>query len=241
MQPAVDYLGKDLAVMNFAVNYHRWILDMIRPYLGKRCVEVGAGTGSFSEMVMAGDHGPEQLILVEPSAMASVLRQKFDGMKSVDIVDTTFVECVTELRRARPDSVIYINVLEHIQDDAAELDAVFDVLDPGGRVFIFVPALKFLMGPFDRSVGHYRRYRKRELEQKCRRAGFGVRLSRYIDAPGILPWWIKYKLLGSESLDVTSVTLYDRYCIPIIRRVEQLVPPPIGKNLLVVGEKRSSS
>lgn len=223
--------------MRFAVNYHRWILDMFRPYLGKRWVEVGAGTGLFSEMLLGCK--PERLSLVEPSGMVSALRQKFRLEPSVDIHHATFAGCIPEMTSFRPDSILYINVLEHIEDDDDELKHAFDTLHNRGRAFIFVPALEFLLGPFDRSIGHLRRYRKSALEQKCRRAGFEIVLSKYFDAAGVLPWWIKYKLLGSGTLSARSVHLYDKYCVPVVRLIEKFMTPPLGKNILLVAEKRN--
>jgi SAM-dependent methyltransferase len=137
----------------------------------------------------------------------------------------------------RPDSVIYVNVLEHVEDDEAELRLVAESLAPGGRVFIFVPAFGWLYGSFDRQVGHRRRYTRAGLAAKCERAGFRVVKAVYFDAAGVLPWWLKYRVLRSEKMEPAAVRFYDRVCVPFVRRVEALVPPPLGKNVLLVAEK----
>ncbi|MEO8572924.1 MAG: class I SAM-dependent methyltransferase [Pyrinomonadaceae bacterium] len=232
------YVGTDLEAMSFAENYHRWILSELRPYLGKSLVEVGAGTGSFSELLL--ECRPTSLILVEPSEMVSKLRERISTVKTgatLRILDSSFREVSDEIAGAKPDSVIYVNVLEHIEDDSAELAAVFDALAPGGRVFIFVPAHPWLYGAFDASVGHFRRYRRSELEQRTRAAGFEILVLKYFDFVGIAPWWVKYRLLRSAKLEPKAVELYDRWAVPVTRALESAFTPPTGKNLLMIGEK----
>jgi SAM-dependent methyltransferase len=240
MAEALAYAGDDLESMSLARNYRRWILDLFAPHLGRRVVEVGAGKGSFSELLLA--LGPESLTLVEPSrGMHRLLVEHVGGIPTrarVRVHNDTFAGVARRIaEEERPDSVIYVNVLEHVADDEAELRLVSGVLAPGGRVFVFVPALRWLYGSFDRRVGHRRRYTRGELAAKCERAGLRVVKSVYFDAAGVLPWWLKYRVLRSEKMEPAAVRLYDELCVPVARRVEALVPPPVGKNVLLVAEK----
>jgi phospholipid N-methyltransferase len=239
MKNKIEYIGKDLEAMDFAVNYHRWILEKMSPFLGKNLVEVGAGTGAFSELLLS--TMPKTLSLVEPSEMFSSLQTNLQNetqssklMFFQDIFSNVADKIKTE---QSPDSIIYINVLEHIEDDSAELQIINKTLCDKGRVLIFVPALPFLFSSFDRKIGHFRRYTKKDLEQKCRDAGFNLLLSRYFDVAGIFPWFLKYRLLNSTSMESSMVQLYDRLVVPTAKSLENFVPPPIGKNLLIVGEK----
>ena len=172
------YIGKDLEAMSFAVNYHRWILEEFRPYFGDHIVEVGAGKGSFSALLL--DEKPKTLTLVEPSEMFEQLEiyvSSVDTDTDVILYNSIFRNAVREIVvRGRPDTIVYINVLEHIEDDLGELGAIYETLAPDGRCLIFVPALRSLYGNFDREVGHLRRYAKKELEEKCRAAGFTIEL-----------------------------------------------------------------
>jgi len=242
MSEAPTYAGRDLEAMSFARNYHRWILDLFAPRLGRRLVEVGAGSGSFSELLL--EREPESLTLVEPSAGMHGLLVKHVGSiptrARVRIHNDTFARAARLIEEGgRPDSIIYVNVLEHVADDEGELRLIERTLAPGGRVFIFVPAFQWLYGSIDRQVGHHRRYTRRELEEKCRRAGFRVVESFYFDVAGVLPWWLKYRVLRSEAIEPAAVRFYDRFCVPLMRRVEGLVRPPLGKNVLLVAEKPS--
>lgn len=236
----VEYAGADLEAMNFAENYHRWILDLLKPFLGKHLVEVGAGLGSFSEMLLEGD--PNSLSLVEPSELYGQLSEAFAGNGHRTIVDTyhsIFADVRDEITSKNiPDSIIYINVLEHIEDDEGELRLIYQTLRDGGKCFIFVPALPILYGNFDRKLGHFRRYRKHELEAKCEAAGFKLLKSTYFDLPGIIPWFVKYRIFRSDELGSRAVNLYDRLVVPIARKIESIIKVPIGKNILLIAEKQ---
>ena len=235
----VEYIGKDLEAMNFAVNYHRWILEIIKPLLGKRLVEVGAGTGAFSELLL--ETAPETLSLVEPSEMVDELRINITAQKhptGVTVFSNIFAEVAEQIRiEQSPDSVIYINVLEHIEDDRLELETAHRTLRDKGRIFIFVPALPLLYSEFDKQIGHFRRYRKNELIEKCRNAGFRPILSNYFDISGILPWLVKYRLFKSTRMGGGAIRIYDKFVVPFAKPLETFFTPPIGKNLLIVAEK----
>ncbi len=232
------YSGRELESMDFAVNYHRWILKTFRPFLGTRIVEVGAGSGSFSQLLM--ETVPEALTMLEPSAnlypLLAARLPTFDKAGVGRAYQRTLgdaVECIAP----PPDSVLYVNVLEHIEDDEGELAAVHALLSPGGRVLIFVPANRWLMSAMDRQMGHFRRYTLRELTHKCRAAGFQICFSSHFDILGIAPWWLKYRLLGSTTMESGLVRFYDRCVVPISQMVEKAIAPPIGKNVVVVGRK----
>lgn len=237
MSKKVVYVGKDLEAMSFAVNYHKWIFEEFRPFLGKKLVEVGAGTGSFSEMLIQEE--PENLALVEPSKMFEYLEQNISQFKtSTDIhfYNSIFSEIAEQLTE-KPDTIIYVNVLEHIEDDAGELRKVYETLSPGGHCLIFVPAFMSLYGAFDEKVGHFRRYTKNELEAKAKVVGFNIVKSKYFDFAGIFPWYIKYKLLKSDSLEGGAVTAYDKFIVPVTKQFERFLRLPFGKNILTILQK----
>jgi SAM-dependent methyltransferase len=238
---AFAYPGRELEAMSEASNYHRWILAVFAPYLGRHLVEVGAGIGSFSELILS-RHACETLSLVEPSDemyhQLAARARSLPATPSIVTYHANFPEAAPLIgAKLSPDSVIYVNVLEHIADDEAELNAIHNALSDHGRVFIFVPALRWLYGAFDERVGHVRRYTKGELEAKLRRGGFRPIVSRYFDLPGVAPWWIKYRLLKSATMEPGAVRFYDRYIVPVARRVESLINPPVGKNVIVIAEK----
>jgi len=234
MKPADNYYGKDLEAMSNAVNYHRWIIDGFNAYMGKSAIEVGAGSGNFSASLL--DCGVERLIACEPSQnMFALLQKRFAGNDRVVTLNNCLERSIFE-KYSPVDSVIYVNVLEHIKDDQAELNLVYENLRPGAHLLLMVPAFPVLMSGFDRRVGHFRRYLLRDLKNKTEKAGFSMVSARYFDIVGSFIWFIIARLLGR---DITSgnVKLYDSLVIPISKRFEGLLGCPFGKNLLMVVRK----
>ncbi len=239
---AFSYPGRELEAMHGASNYHRWILQVFKPFLGRHLVEVGAGVGSFSELILE-NHACETLSLIEPSGkMFEQLSAYAQTLKTTTQVSTyhgTLSQVMPIIKtKQEPQSIIYVNVLEHISDDLFELNAIRESLAAEGRLFLFVPALSWLYGPFDERVGHVRRYTRGELADKLNRSGFKVLLMKYFDLPGIAPWWIKYRLFKSANMEPAAVKLYDRLVVPATRFLESLIAPPIGKNIIAIAQKR---
>lgn len=238
MQSADQYFGRDLEVMTVARNYNDWILAEISPYLGNSVAEVGAGQGNFTEYLLS--TGIRQLMAFEPSAnMYELLHEKYADDARVSTIND-FFEANTDRLVEQFDSIVYVNVLEHIEDDAEALTHAYQAIRPGGHLVIFVPALSFLYSEMDRMVGHYRRYSRKPLLSLVRAAGFEIERASYFDIAGIVPWYIAYVLLR-QTTSKSHVSLYDRLVVPVMRRVEGWIMPPLGKNLLVIGKKASRS
>ncbi|RLC09757.1 MAG: hypothetical protein DRI24_21305 [Deltaproteobacteria bacterium] len=131
---------------------------------------------------------------------------------------------------------MYINVLEHIEDDAAELVCARHALRTGGYLLLFVPALQWLYSKADTELGHFRRYRMSDLLGLVEKTGFAVEKHRHFDVAGILPWYVNFVLL-KNTFKPGSVALYDKLVVPPMRVIEKYFNPPIGKNLLVIAKK----
>ncbi len=229
------YYGKDLEAMSFAKNYHRWILDEFREFIGKNVAEVGAGTGNFSEFLI--DSGIENLAAFEPSEnMFSQLSEKFKSNKKVSCKNSYF-EDQSHLYNNVFDSIMYINVLEHIENDSEALKHAHQSLRPNGHLLIFVPALKFLFSELDKKVGHFRRYTKGELENVITSSGFNMKTIKYVDIAGIIPWYIAFVLL-KKTTTTSNVSAYDKLIVPIMKKIELNITPPIGKNLIAIAQKK---
>lgn len=227
-----QYFGKDLEAMSFANNYHRWLLAEFLPYIRGSVAEVGAGVGHFSSLIL--EANIKSLMAFEPSSnMYPLLQEALRTDKRAKAINGFFGkeeagECF--------DSVLYVNVLEHIEDDASELVTVRDALSPEGHLLIFVPVLPWLYSEFDRQIGHFRRYTKKGLIDIVHEAGLSIVKERYFDVAGIIPWYINFTFM-KNTISGGSVALYDRMVVPAMRVIEGLVPPPIGKNVLLVARK----
>ena len=133
-----------------------------------------------------------------------------------------------------------VNVLEHIEDDGAALAELYRVLKPGGRLLLFVPALKFLFSELDRLHGHYRRYHLASLKSLVEKNGFGLRYHRYFDLTGVLPWWLINTLGRRTTFNPKIARIYDLYAVPVTRAIENWISPPFGKNIILVAERPSA-
>ena len=218
--------------MSFANNYHRWLIAEFFPYIRGSVAEVGAGVGNVSRLIL--EANIRGLMAFEPSGnMYPLLKEALKTDIRAKPVNGFFGK---EQASECFDSVLYVNVLEHIEDDASELASVRVALAQEGHLLIFVPALPWLYSELDKQVGHFRRYTKKNLVNLVQRAGFSVVKVRYFDVAGIIPWYINFTLL-KNTISGGSVSLYDRLVVPVMRVFEGLVPPPIGKNVLLVARK----
>jgi FkbM family methyltransferase len=234
------YEGGDLEAMLAADNYYRWIFDDIKPYVGKSVIEVGSGVGSFSKLILKTK--PKTVHLIEPSAdmhkqLVKNISDKNSSTTNVHTHNGYLNGSEKSLKASKPDTFIYINVFEHIEDDTAEMKKIADLLEPGGHVIIFVPALGALYSNFDKSIGHFRRYNKKKLKELCDRTGLEITSLSYRDIFGIMSWWLSFVILKRRGLSPSLVKTYDDHFVPVIRAVESKIEMPLGKNLLLIAKK----
>lgn len=228
------YLSTELPSFDNAPNYYAAILKCFAPYLCGHVVEVGAGIGTFSQSLLS---FPQitTLTLVEPAKnLFPILSKKLSRNSKVRFVNGNLQSVASSLSC---DSVVLINVLEHVENDEELLRAIYQVLKPGGAVLLFVPALVCLYGSLDEAFGHIRRYRKGELGSLLTKVGFRVRCLRYFNLPGIVSWFIFGKIFKRTTLSPWSVWLYDRLVMSWIPRFEHRWEPLLGQSMLAVCRK----
>lgn len=232
-----EYFAQDLEAMDSASNYYTWILDAFGPSIGTRILEVGAGSGNFSKRLL--DRNPELLACLEPSDnVASVLEQRLSGVANAEAHRGLLTDHAANWQQ-RYDTIIYINVMEHVEHDAEEVKLALSCLKPGGHLLIFVPALPWLYGKADEMFGHFRRYTKEALVKLFDGTDAEVKRAQYWDIFGVLPWWVSFVLLQKSVMGTGMVKLYDSVVVPIARVFENIITPPVGKNLLLIAQKKS--
>jgi SAM-dependent methyltransferase len=225
------YSGSELDSLAEAVNYYRFIQQHFAPHLGERVVEVGAGIGTFAQYLLRGTT-TKQLTLIEPAENnLPHLRRRFAGDARVTTT-AGYLEAQAESLRA--DSLVAVNVLEHVEDDVAFLRAARRVLAPSGRLLLYVPAVPLIFGPLDRAFEHYRRYTKQLLNVRLRVAGFTPRSIRYVNLPGVFGWFLASTVLRKTTIAPRDVRLYDRYVLPWVSWLDQRIEPPFGQSLIAV-------
>lgn len=230
-----DYLSSELGPMALAHNYYRWIMREFRPHLGNVVCELGAGIGTFSLLLLEEDI--HQLILVEPAHnLFAYLRERFTTEGRVQVVDGGVERHADRLHEGQVDTIVSVNVLEHIDDDRRTLATIAKVLPSGGKLLLFVPALPRLFGSLDETFGHFRRYRKAELAEKATDAGFQVLDLKFMNALGAVSWFVAGHILKSRTISPLMVQCYDRWVIPIVKTIESRVTPPLGQSLILIAQ-----
>jgi SAM-dependent methyltransferase len=226
--------GAELEAVRDAQNYYDAIFSYFAPYLGKRVVEVGAGIGSFSRLLLARALLSE-LTLIEPAEdLFPRLQQQFHADTRVKVINSHFERVADSLA---PDSVVLVNVLEHCRDHEGLLQTIHRILPPGGTLLLFVPALPFLLGSFDKVVGHFRRYTKSSLSSVLKNAKFDIACLRYFNMPGVVTWFLAGRVLRVTSVRHSNVQKYDRWVMPWVSMLEKKWAPPIGQSLLAIARK----
>lgn len=230
----------ELTELSAAGRFTAWIVESLERGLELRrtsdLLEVGAGLGAIAT-ALAHRHADVDVTAIEPAEnVFPRLAERAEAVSNLFVAQQTSTELAAT--GARFDAVVYVNVLEHIADDHAELVTAADLLRGDGRIGVFVPALPALYGSLDYKSGHYRRYTADQLRHALARAGFVDVDVRYVDVLGVVPYWVMYRLFDVRRLDRFSSTGYDRVIVPASRLLQRVVPrPPIGKNLVATARR----
>ena len=231
---AFAYSGSELEVFAAAANWRSYWGDQVRPFLGRRVLEVGAGIGSVTRTLCHAS--VERWVALEPDAgMAGHLaRITADGFPAPVSARHGTVESLDAAERF--DSVLYIDVLEHIEDDAAELERAAARVERNGHIIVLSPAHQFLYTPFDAAIGHHRRYDGAGLRSVGPK-GFSLVSLRYLDSVGMLASLGNRLLLKSAHPKPAQIALWDRWMVPLSRRIDPLFGFRCGKSLMAVWRK----
>jgi len=228
-----DIVYQTLQRMKKLRRYNRWIFSKFRPFLGRRVLEIGSGIGNITKFLLDRD-----LVIatdVEPMYL-TLLKNTFGQYKKFIIGNFDISGSDTgQYRQYHIDSVICFNVLEHIEKDERALENIFNLLEPKGRLLLFVPSHRWLYGSLDQHLGHHRRYGKEELKEKLEKIGFQVILLKHFNRIGILGWYLNGKIFGRKRLPSFQLRIYN-LLVPLFK-IEDLFPLPFGTSLLVIAER----
>ena len=226
--------AETLAIMAAAPNYNNWMYEIIAPYIGRRILEVGSGIGNLSAQML--DAGAKHLVLTDMDEWYRArLRERFGGNPSVR-VDSLMLPDPTAAERFaadRLDTVVALNVVEHIEDDIGALRTMRNMLVPGGRLVILVPAMPAIYGEMDRELGHFRRYGKASLDEAFRTAGFRVDRMLWWNRVGVAGWWFNGRVRKVARIPIDQLKRFDGL-VPMLK-LERFLPLPFGQSLIAVG------
>jgi SAM-dependent methyltransferase len=226
--PDFQYEGDELSLFAGATHWRGYWSGLVKPLLGERVLEVGAGLGSATK-ALCGERQTDWVCLEPDPGMAEHLgREKLPPCVRVVAGDMSALA-----DGERFDAILYIDVLEHIADDRSELKRAAARLRPGGRLIVLAPAHQWLYSPFDKAVGHHRRYTLSAL-RRLTPPGVSVESARYLDSVGLLASAANRFLLKASMPTLAQIRLWDDRMVPVSRHLDGVLGHALGKTALMV-------
>lgn len=227
------YGGAILHALEKARRFNDWMSDTLRPWLGHRVLEVGAGIGNLTccliprDLYVASDLNDSYLDYLRNLAAG----KPYLKVARVDLEDVnTFAQLKTSF-----DTVLCCNVLEHVRDPIASLRNIYETLSPGGRVVLYVPAMQQLYSSLDEALGHRCRYSVEMLERELREVGFEPEHFSRFNRAGVPGWLWNGKVLKQRTFNRAQLKIFD-LLVPVLRRADHLLPWP-GLGIIAVARR----
>jgi SAM-dependent methyltransferase len=230
------YVGSELALFEKAHNWKRYFKNEIIRYLRGNVLEIGAGIGGTTAILCDGTQ--DSWLCLEPDQeLASELQEKISqkrlpsicSARSLYLKDLDIVQYF--------DAILYMDVIEHIENDKEEIRLAISHLKPNGHLIILVPANQYLYSPFDKKIGHYRRYSKKMLRAAIPSSVSKVSL-KYMDSVGYFASLANKIVLRKDIPSEKDIFLWDKFMIPVSKRMDFLLNYSIGKSLLGIWSKK---
>jgi len=231
-----DYIGNELELFKHAHNWKQYYAKFVKQFLKGDVLEVGAGIGETTHSLCNGTQ--TSWVCVEPDAELSKeieAKKKSGYLPSFLEIQTTTLEGIDPKRKF--DAIIYIDVIEHIENDAAELLRASSFLKPGGKLIILVPAHNYLFSKFDASIGHYRRYNKKMLLNTVPNELKKYDL-RYLDSLGLFASLANKWFLKQDYPELKQIKFWDNFMVPFSKIIDRIVFFSIGKTVIGVWQKQ---
>lgn len=230
-----DYLGSELEVFRLASNWKNYWRKALSPYLGRRVLDVGAGIGATAENLAGGDYN--RWIELEPDVrQAGEIRRLRDAGRIPPWFEVREGTLHSLSEHESFDTILYIDVLEHIEDDTGELWRASTHLEPGGNIVVLAPAHQYLYSEFDRRIGHFRRYNAAALRRLVP-DGLKAHGLRYLDSVGMLANLANRMLLRSGCPTSGQIRFWDSIIVPVSRVLDPVLLHRVGKSIICVFHK----
>lgn len=229
-----EYGGRILQEMAGAPKVNAWMGDTMRPYVGNRVLELGAGIGNMTAQMIPRDR--YTVSDINPDHLG-YLRSYAIGKPYLDVrhLDVTRAEDFEPLE-GQYDTVLCVNMLEHVDDDAGALRSMRSVLEPGGRLVLLVPQDPRLFGTLDEAVSHYRRYTRESLREVVEREGFEIETLFDYNRTTVPGWWLNGRILKRRHFSRVQLKVVNTFTW-LIRRLDSVLPWQ-GVSLIAVARKR---
>ena len=230
----MKYVGQELEIFKNAINWRKYWSKIIESEIKGNVLEVGSGMGTVTDELKNSSF--ESWVSIEPDfSLLSTTNSTIRGI--VELINGTSSSIKG---REHFDTILYIDVLEHIENDMSELQVINKTLKLGGSIIILSPAFNFLFNDFDKSVGHYRRYDKRSLTNLLPE-GFAIKKIAYLDTLGFTLAILNKFIFKKSTPTNFQITFWDRFLIPISKLVDVLTLNLFGKSIIMIATKSEIS
>jgi ubiquinone/menaquinone biosynthesis C-methylase UbiE len=231
-ETAGKYIGGELELFQHATHWKRYFAKYVRRSLGEHVLEVGAGIGETSPYLVS--NSVSKWVCLEPDdSFCREIKERIQSQRLPAVCSVVNGTLDSLDGAALFDTILYMDVLEHIEDDAGELEKAKQYLKPGGRIVVLSPAHQFLYSPFDKAIGHFRRYSLRSLTSLCPR-GMEIQNQKYLDCVGLIASLANRLLLRQSMPRLKQILFWDRVIVPVSRWIDPLTFWRLGKSVLVV-------
>lgn len=229
----IKYQGlSTLEALEGAKKYNRWIAEQFLSHIKYPLLEIGSGTGNMSALFI--DKGKTTLSDIDKGLVKN-LQERFKNKKTVlyKVLDIS-----SNLQQKNIfQSIVAVNVMEHIKNDEKALKNMYNMLKKGGKIFLLVPAKQTAYTQLDKKLGHFRRYEKDELIAKLEHAGFMIKKLYFFNFLGLLSWKIRDKVERGHQIRPYQAALFDMI-VPFLKPIENVIKPFVGISLIAIAEKK---
>jgi SAM-dependent methyltransferase len=237
LQPSDPSGLETLEKFSKATAINRWLYEKISPDLGGKILEIGSGIGNISEFLLK--YNRNVSLSDFRTDYCTVLKNKFEGNENLDnIYQMDFSLPDFKLRYSDLlgafDTVVALNVVEHIENDFLALRNAKDLLKKNGRIIVLVPAGQWLYNKLDRELGHFKRYSKKSLLNLFESVGCKVISLKYFNSVAMLGWWLAGNVQQKKIIPASQLDMYNRF-VPVFRFADWFISPFAGISLIAVG------
>ena len=224
----IQYDGFELDHFDSAFNFRKYQISLIKEFINGKFLEVGAGKGGlipFYKNIL------KDITIIEPEKkLFKFLKKKYSKNK-IKVKNQTIKDV-----KKKYDTIIYYDVLEHIENDLNETKEAKKKLTKNGYLIFSVPAYQSFYSDFDKSVGHFKRYNKQDFVKLEKKTGLKIEKLAYYDSVGFL-FLVMNKLFCLKQTNLKNKIYLWNLLMPISKLIDFLTFNKFGKSLLCVFRK----
>ena len=233
-----EYVGDELSLFSAAKHWKKYVAQLIKPYIHGNVLEAGAGIGANTSVFF--NDSVSSWLLLEPDNKFCSLLENMIATRQLPSACTVLNGYTAGITGKEIfDTIIYIDVIEHIEDDRSEIKTAINLLKPGGHLIVLSPAHMFLFSPFDKAIGHFRRYSKKTLLDLADKRLDPIKII-YADCVGFFASLANKYFLKQQYPTAKQISSWDNWMVPVSKIIDRLLFYKCGKTVIAIWRKKQS-